>query len=263
MDKIREMNEKPEAQKYIEKTELQNALTDPRRSALAKYQDVMVGSAGKLRLVKYEILTSLIGAVPGAAGLLLRQKLYRTLLGKMGRGVALGRSITIRHPHKIHLGDNVVIDDYAVLDAKGTDNTGIIIGDNVIIGRNTVLSCKNGNIIIGNNTNIALNCFIQSSKRVEIGRNVLFAAYCYVIGGGDHATDRTDIPVIAQGQIVKGVAIKDNCWIGAAVKILDGVTVERDSIIGAGAVVTTDLPEFIVAGGVPAKILKSRISEQA
>ena len=263
MDKIRETAEKPEAQKYIEKTELQNTLTDPRRSAIAKYQDVMVGSSGKLRLMKYEILTSLIGAMPGAAGLLLRQKLYRTLLGKMGRGVALGRSITIRHPHKIHLGDNVVIDDYAVLDAKGAGNKGIVIGDNVIIGRNTVPSCKNGDIIIGNNTNIALNCFIQSAQRVVIGRNVLFAAYCYVIGGGNHATDRTDIPVIAQGQIVKGITVKDNCWIGAAVKILDGVTIERDCIIGAGAVVNKDLPKYTVAVGIPAKILRSRISEKA
>lgn len=240
-------------------TALQRALTDPGKSAFVKYQEVVLGSSSMLYLVKYEILTCLIGFLPGAVGLLLRKKLYRTLLGKVGHRVVFGRSLTLRHPQKIYLGNNVIIDDYAVLDAKGSDNKGIVIGDNVIIGRNTVISCKNGNIVIGDNTNIAMNCFIQSGKRVTIGKNVLFAAYAYVIGGGDHETDRTDIPIISQGQVIKGITIEDNCWIGAAAKILDGVSLGKDCIVGAGAVVTRSVPEFTVIGGVPARRLRSRI----
>jgi acetyltransferase-like isoleucine patch superfamily enzyme len=240
------------------KTELQASLTDPQKSALAKYQEIVVGSSSLFILLKYEVLTVLLGSIPGALGLFLRQKFYRYLFVNIGRNVVFGKSITIRHPGKIKIGDNVVIDDYAVLDAKGTDNEGISIGDNVIIGRNTVLSCKNGNLTIGENTNIAINCFIQSAKEVVIGKNVLFAAYCYVIGGGDHETNRTDIPIIAQGQIVKGITIEDNCWIGAGVKVLDGVIIGRDSIVGSGAVVTTTIPEFSIAAGIPVRILKNR-----
>jgi acetyltransferase-like isoleucine patch superfamily enzyme len=245
-------------QNISEKTELQAALTDARKSALVKYQEVVIGSSNFFSLLKYEFLTGLLGSLPGALGLLLRQKFYRYLFVNIGRNVVFGKSITIRHPGKIKIGDNVVIDDYAVLDAKGTENEGISIGDNVIIGRNTVLSCKNGNLTIGENTNIAMNCFIQSAKEVVIGKNVLFAAYCYVIGGGDHETNRTDIPIIAQGQIVKGITIEDNCWIGAGVNILDGVSIARDSIIGAGAVVTKSVSEFSIVGGVPARLLYDR-----
>ena len=249
---------KLEKEEGIQKTALQASLTDAKKSALQKYQEFAVGSSDVLTFLKYELLLTLLGPSPGALGLLLRKYFYKYLLGHVGRGVVFGKSITIRHPHKIYIDDNVVIDDYAVLDAKGHSNKGIIIGHDVMIGRNTVISCKNGNIDIGNNTNIAMNCFIQSAKEVTIGKNVLFAAYCYVIGGGNHEMERTDIPVIAQGQTVKGITIDDNCWIGAGVNILDGAIIERDSVIGAGAVVVEQVPEFSVAVGIPSKVIKNR-----
>lgn len=241
-----------------EKTRLQSLLTDPKKSFLKKYQDVVVGLPNLSALIKYEILTCLFGSLPGAAGLVLRKKFYKSLFGQIGRNVVFGKSITIRHPHKIRIGDNVVIDDYAVLDAKGNNNTGIDIGNNVMIGRSSVISCKDGNISIGDNSNIAMNCFIQSAKDVIIGKNVLISAYGYIIGGGDHETDRTDIPIIAQGQIVKGILIEDNCILGAAVMIQDGVIVERDTIIGTCAVVRDNIPEFSIAVGIPAKVVKKR-----
>ncbi len=239
------------------KTKMQAALTG-KGSGLRKYQDIFIGSNRLCDLVQYELVTSLFGLLPGAAGMVLRKMFYPGLLGGCGSGVVFGRNITLRHPKKIHLGNNVILDDNCVLDAKGDANRGILIGDNVIIGRNSAISCKDGDIFIGNNANIAMNCFIQSARKVTIGDNVLFAAYCYVIGGGDHQTDRTDIPVIAQGQVVKGIAIEDNCWFGAGVRVLDGVKIGRDSIIGAGAVVTKDIPEFSVALGVPAVVKRDR-----
>ena len=242
----------------LERTEFQTALTDTKKSALKKYQEIVIGSSNLMGLIKYEVLTSLLGPLPGAAGLVLRKKYFKSFIGKVGQNVVFGKSITIRHPNKIHIGNNVVIDDYAVLDAKGTNNEGIMIGNNVMIGRNTVISCKNGNITIGDNTNIAMSCFIQSAKEVRIGKNVLFSAYCYVIGGGDHKTDRTDIPIIAQGQVVRGITIEDNCLLGAGAMIQDGVTIGRDSIIGTGAVLTKSIPGFSIAAGVPAKVLSKR-----
>jgi len=241
-----------------EKTRLQSSLTDPKKSPLRKYQDLVIGLPGFGALLKYELLISVLGPLPGAAGLVLRKKFYKSLFGRIGRNVVFGKSITLRHPHKISIGDNVVIDDYAVLDAKGENNDGIVIGDNVMIGRYSSISCKDGNISIGNNANIAMNCFIQSAADVVIGKNVLISAYCYIIGGGDHKTERTDIPIIAQAQVVQGIRIEDNCLIGAGVMIQDGVTIKRDAIVGTGAVVRTDIQEFDVAAGVPARVIRKR-----
>lgn len=239
-------------------TEMQSALTDTERSAVEKYQEMVVGSRGWWSLLKYEFLITLVGPLPGALGLAARKVFYPALFRSVGRNVVFGKSVTIRHPGKISIGDNVVIDDYAVLDAKGSSNDGIVLGDNVLIGRGTVLSCKDGDIVIGDNTNIAMECFIQSARKVEIGSNVLFAAYCYVIGGGDHETERTDVPIIAQPQIVRGISIGDGSWLGAGVCVQDGVEIGSDAIIGTGGVVTQDIPSYGVAVGLPAKVVRSR-----
>src|SRR6185503_9440510 len=133
---------------------------------------------------------------------------------------------------------------------------GITLGANVVLGRNTVLSCKGGSIVIGDNTNISVNCTVISETSVRIGANVLFAAYCYVIAGGNHGTDRTDIAIIQQDSVSKGgVVIEDNAWLGADVKVLDGVNIGRDSVAGAGSVVVRNIPAFTVATGMPAKVM--------
>ena len=137
--------------------------------------------------------------VPGALGLVLRSRLYPMILGSVGRNVVFGVNVTLRHPHKIHIGDNVVIDDLCCLDAKGTDNKGITIGNGVFVGRNTILSCKNGDIVIEDRANIGFNCEIFSASRVRVGKDILMAAYTYLVGG-DHLYDRTDIPVLQQGR---------------------------------------------------------------
>ncbi len=79
-----------------------------------------------------------------------------------------------------------------------------------------------------------------------------------VIGSGDHKTDRTDIPIIAQGQVVRGITIEDNCLLGAAVKVQDGVIIAKDSVIGTGAVLTKSISGFSIAGAIPAQIIKNR-----
>ncbi|MFX0202471.1 MAG: acyltransferase, partial [Candidatus Hodarchaeota archaeon] len=109
-----------------------------------KYQDLIIGKRGFFNLFKYELITTLSSWVPGALGLLLRARLYRLLIGGTGRGVVFGKNVTLRHPHKVFLGDNVIIDDNCLIDAKGNDNKGIVIGDNVFIGRNTILLCTDG-----------------------------------------------------------------------------------------------------------------------
>jgi acetyltransferase-like isoleucine patch superfamily enzyme len=237
--------------------EIQKELFDAKKSKLAKYKELVLGESSAWFLIKYELLTTLVSWLPGALGLLLRSKLYPKLLGRVGRNVTFGANVVLRHPRKIRLGDNVVIDDNVVLDAKGEANNGITIGDGVFVGRNTILSCKNGDIIIDNNANIGFHCEAFSASRVRIGKNVLLAAYVYLVGG-THRFDRTDIPILLQERSSQGIEVDDNAWLGAHAVIFDGVRIGKECIIGAGAIVNQDIPDWKIAVGVPAKVFQDR-----
>jgi acetyltransferase-like isoleucine patch superfamily enzyme len=154
----------------------------------------------------------------------------------------------------------VVIDDNCLLDAKGEDNAGIRIGSGVFIGRNSILSCKNGDIILEDNVNIGFNSEVFSGNNVTIGRDTLVAAYCYFIGG-DHDAASMDTAVLHQGSTARGIRIGPKAWFGAGVKVLDGVTVGEQCVVGAGAVVTKDLPAYSVSLGVPARVIRDRRAE--
>jgi len=243
-------------------TVIQDELFNEKRSKGEKYRDLFIGRPGLWALVTYELVVMVASHAPGALGLFLRSKMYPLLLGSVGRNVVFGVNVSLRHPHKIHIGDNVVIDDLCCLDAKGTDNAGLLIGNGVFVGRNTILSCKNGDIIIEDRANIGFNCEIFSASRVRVGKDILMAAYTYLVGG-DHLYDRTDIPVLQQGRTARGIDVGDGAWLGAHVVVTDGSTIGRDAIIGAGAVVVGDIPEFAIATGIPAKVTRDRREAQA
>jgi acetyltransferase-like isoleucine patch superfamily enzyme len=238
-------------------TVIQQELFDEKRSKVEKYRDLVIGRPGLGPLLAYEAVMLLASRVPGALGLWLRAKLYPLILGRVGRNVVFGVNVTLRHPHKIAIGDNVVVDDQCCLDAKGTDNRGIVIGDGVFIGRNTILSCKNGDILIEDHANLGFNCEIFSASRVRVGKHLLMAAYTYLVGG-DHLYDRVDIPVLQQGRTASGIDVGDGVWLGAHVVVTDGSTIGRDAIVGAGAVVVGEIPEFAIATGIPARVTRDR-----
>jgi acetyltransferase-like isoleucine patch superfamily enzyme len=232
-------------------------LHDPGRSAFAKYQDLVVGSRDPLRLVLHELVVLTTSWVPGALGLLLRKLAYPLLLGAVGRNVTFGHGVVLRHPAKVRLGDDVVVDDLVVLDAKGTSNRGIVVGNGGFLGRGTILSCKNGDITLGDHVNIGFHSEIFSGSEVTVGRYGLFAAYTYLVGGG-HAFEGRGTPVIEQARESKGIHLGDNVWLGAGALVMDGVRIGDDVVVGAGAVVTADLPPGSVAVGVPAKVVRTR-----
>ncbi len=226
-------------------------------SPLRKYQDLVVGRRGLGRLLLHETVILLSAWVPGALGLVLRKLLYPLLLGSVGRGVVFGQGIVLRHPHKIRLGDGVTVDDLVVLDAKGTSNRGIDVGRGVFLGRGTILSCKDGDIAIGDHGNFGFHCEIFSGSRVTVGRHGLFAAQCYLVGGG-HEFEGEGLAVIDQPRSSRGIVLGDNVWLGTGAKVLDGVTIGSDVVVGANAVVNADLPAGAVAAGVPARVLRRR-----
>ena len=110
---------------------------------------------------------------------------------------------------------------------------------------------------IGDNSGIGIDCEVYGP--VRIGKNVMMGpeVVIYTVG---HRFDRVDIPMNEQGSTdVSPVIIGDDCWIGRRAIIMPGVNIGNGSIIGAGAVVTKDVPPFTVVGGVPAKIIKKRV----
>ena len=235
----------------------QEQLFAPGKSSRAKYAELVVGRSGLGALLKYELIVMFAQSWPGALGLVIRKALYPMLLGSCGRNVVFGQHVVLRHPHKVHVGSNVVIDDHCLLDAKGESNRGIRIGDGVFIGRNTILSCKNGDIDLADGVNIGFNCEIFSASRVTIGKSVLMAAYSYVIGG-DHDFSDPSKTILEQARTSAGVTVGDGVWMGAGAKILDGVTIGEGAVIGTGAVVRESVPASAIAVGIPARIVGSR-----
>jgi len=240
-----------------ESVEIQKEMFSDGKSSVDKYRDLVLGRPGTWALIRYEFIVMLCMYLPGALGYLLRSKLYPRLLGRCGRNVNFGTGIVLRHPHKVFIGDNVVIDDHCVLDAKGRDNQGIFIGNHVFLGRNAILSCKNGDIHLEDGVNIGFNCEVFSGSDVTLEENVLVAAYTYFIGGG-HDSDRSDLPVGQQGRTSLGIRVGAGAWIGAGVSVLDGVCIGKDSIIGAGAVINKSIEDGKIAAGVPARVLRNR-----
>ncbi|NQX40293.1 Acetyltransferase (isoleucine patch superfamily) [Pedobacter steynii] len=117
----------------------------------------------------------------------------------------------------------------------------IVIGERVVIRPQSML--------FGDSVSSETTIIIEDD--VMIGSGV----HIYI---HNHRFDRLDIPLIDQGYYAdKPVVLKSGCWVGANAVILPGVTVGRNSVIGAGSVVTKSIPDGVVAGGNPAKILKT------
>lgn len=228
---------------------IQKELGDGRKSFGGKYKDIFVGRRGLAALLKYELLTWLSG-VSGALGYTLRKTLYPFLLAKVGKGVVFGRHLTFRHPHKIHIGAGTVIDDFAVLDAKGEENDGIQVGKQVYIGRSAILSCKDGSIRLGDHTNVSANCTLLSETEIILGQYCFLAGNCYLVAGGNHSFADVSKPIMLQPSLAKGgIQIGDDVWLGAGVIVLDGVTIGSHSVIGAGSVVSFSLAAYAYARG--------------
>jgi len=244
--------------KLISKVPLSEQLNKAETSLLKSYQAKVLGNSSTLALIGYELSTLLLSNLSGGLGYVLRKRFYRGLFKQVGSGAIFGKGVTLRHPGKIALRDRVAIDDYTLLDASGTDEHEISLGNDVIISRNCVIQAKTGPVSIGNKTDIGCNTVISSCSGIAIGDSVLIAGNCY-IGGGRYISDKLDIPMMEQGVYSKGeVVIGDGAWLGAGATVLDGVRVGKGCIVGAGAVVTKDLPDYAIAVGVPAKAIRQR-----
>lgn len=227
-------------------------------SAADRYFELCYGKVSRPRAWRAELTFSLLAPLPGAAGILLRGRFYPPLFAAVGPGTLFGRNITFRHPAKIRLGTGVILDDGCLIDAKGVSNTGITLGDNVYIGRNSLVYCKNGNIELQPRVNVSSTCTLFSSNQLQIGSGTLIGAYSYLLSGGEYDTAST-VPFADQpGTVTRGpLLLGANCWLGAHVTVLDAACIGDNSVIGAGAVVTKPVPARSLALGVPARVVKA------
>lgn len=131
------------------------------------------------------------------------------------------------------------------------------VGENPVVL--PVFNCDNGkNIFVGDNFLANYNVTILDIREVKIGNNVMIAPHTLIT--------TVNHPLSPAGRrkhlgIAKPVTIGNDVWIGANVTILPGVTVGNNVVIAAGAVVTKDVPDNSLIGGVPAKLLKTLVDD--
>jgi len=230
-------------------------------SALTKYQHVIVGDDSWLFLIYFEFC-SILGKFPGALGIVLRKFFWPRLFGSCGKGVMFADNIVLRQPKNIHLGNNVIISEFCVLDARHDDEYQVItIGDDVMLSTNVMISCKNGCIKIGKNTGLSAQTIIHATNHcpVSLGDDVIIGPQSYISAGGNYHFDQLDVPIREQGiNPDGGITLEDNIWLGAKVTVLGGVTMGSGSIGAAGAVINKSVAANTICGGVPAKVLKTR-----
>jgi acetyltransferase-like isoleucine patch superfamily enzyme len=243
-------------------TPQQRMLTDTKRSGLAAYRTLAVGEGSLAHFLGYEFATLFLSNLPGLPGFAARALAYPWLLRECGRRPAIGRGVMVRVPKQITLRDGVLIDDYAALDVRGEDAS-IVIGTRVSIGRFTTIAAKHGHIELDAGCNIGSYCRVATNSKVHIGASVLVGAYCY-IGPGNHTEGGAGESLIEQPMDIRGgVTIGEHSWLGARVTVLDGVKIGKNAIIGAHSLVKDDVPDWGVAVGCPARVIKIRSSEAA
>jgi acetyltransferase-like isoleucine patch superfamily enzyme len=163
---------------------------------------------------------------------------------RFGRGITIGRGVIIDGLSKngISIGDNVTIGQYSIIEGTGVITS---IGEGASIGSNSSLGAFS---------------FIGAAGGVRIGSNVIMGQRVS-FHSENHNFDSTEIPIREQGVTREGIIIEDDCWVGANVTFLDGVTIGRGSVIAAGAVVRGDIAPYSVAAGVPARVISTRKSK--
>jgi acetyltransferase-like isoleucine patch superfamily enzyme len=167
---------------------------------------------------------------------LMRRVLLRALCKSVGHDVQIGPDLMLKHPETMEFGDAVFIGAQSMI--QGRYDGKCKIGNHVWIGPHAYFDARD----------LVLEDYVGWGP----GAKVL---------GSQHTGEPIDVPIIATSLTVKPVVVGYGADIGTNATILPGVRVGAHAIIGAGAVVTTDIPEYAIAAGVPARVLRFRQSE--
>jgi acetyltransferase-like isoleucine patch superfamily enzyme len=203
-------------------------------------------------------ILGLCGWVPTVVGIGLRAVAYRLIM-KLEGIVAIEKDVRIRFADQVRLGKGVYLDEGVYLHACPG---GIDIGENTLVMHHAELHVYNfrdlphAGIQIGRGSLIGEFCMIRGPGGVTIGDRVYLSPMVHLYSS-NHRFDDPDTCFIDQGVTARGIVVEDECWIGAMVAVLDGVTIGQRSVVAAGAVVTEDVPPHSLVAGVPARVIRS------
>ena len=155
-----------------------------------------------------------------------------------GRGSEIQTSGMVRGHRHIVLGERVHVWNDVRLHALDP------VGDAITIS-------------IGDDSSVHARTHISAVRDVTIGRNVLIAPNCYVTDHDHYWLDPADPPRSSSRLVHAPTFIDDHVWLGEKVSVLKGVTIGRNSIIGANSVVTRDIPPYSIAVGSPARVVRT------
>ena len=181
----------------------------------------------------------------------------RAYLARLSTRGYVSPAATIYH-RELRLGSHVFIDD-RVLIFQDNGGGAVDLEDGVHLYRDTCIQTGcGGSVTIGANTHVQPRCQLSAYKsRIQIGCRVAIAPNCafYPYDHGMAAGIRIeDQPLETKGDIIIG----DDAWLGTSVIVLSGVRIGKGAVVGAGSVVTSDVPDNSIAVGVPARVVKQR-----
>jgi len=174
----------------------------------------------------------------------LRDKLFSLLVGgsfaHFGRRSVIQLPVRLSGEARISVGDDVFVGAGSWLQVLATGGA-----------RSTEVAIE-----IGSGTSIAGSCVLSAASRIRLGRSVLLARNVY-IADHMHAYEEAGRPVLDQGVTrVEPVEIGDGAWLGQNVVVSPGVRIGRGAVVGANSVVREDVPDFAVAVGAPARVVR-------
>jgi acetyltransferase-like isoleucine patch superfamily enzyme len=184
----------------------------------------------------------------------------RRYLAKLNKRGYFSPSAAICCKH-LSSGANVFIGDRVTIYDAGEGQ--VLLGDRASIHQDSVIEVgMGGRLIVGKDTHIQPRCQISAYKgTVAIGENVQIAPGCafYPYNHGIAAGESIQRqPLQTKG----GIVVEDDVWVGFGVIVLDGVRIGKGAVLGAGAVVTSDIPSNAIAAGVPARVVGTRGAPQ-
>jgi acetyltransferase-like isoleucine patch superfamily enzyme len=160
---------------------------------------------------------------------------------------------------ELYIGPQCFIDDFVTI-VSGTTGGSVRLDKGVYIYRGTIIEVNRGaKVTIGEDTHIQANCILNGLlSDLWIGRDVMIAPHCGFFPY-QHRVDDLSQPICSQELTSKGdIVIEDDVWLGMGVKVMDGARIGKGAVIGAGAVVTTHVPPYSIAVGVPARVIRRR-----
>ena len=166
--------------------------------------------------------------------------------------------LRLANPHVITRG--MVYLDAGVEIYARRDYGRLILGRSVHIGRGTAIRCHEGTLRIGDHTVFGrrdtINCYLD----VEIGAATIVADWVYVTDF-DHRVEDVTVPIKDQGIVKTPVRIGPDCWLGTKVSVLRGTRIGRGTVLGAHAVARGEIPEYSIAVGAPARVVRDRMAD--